>query len=438
VDVINDEFSQKTLKQANANKVYNFIKSYGLLLLIFIVLVVLLSILLFFIFHNLNHSNTISKKINKSIITPTLQVIPANFDHTSTQYISIGENVGNNINDNGVIYFSTEGGVIGYNQKTGYIVDQISNAQGLSGQPSGSLAMIGDSLYIGTQNGFSIYNVKTKAIQRVTTDQGLVNGANIILSADPDETTLWIGSFKGFSSYNIQTGQITNYNSQIGIQEFETHALLVTSNFVLVSVNTTNNGNTSISDALYLLNKTSGIWQNVSLNGITSTDTVGFSKIIDSNNKIVIESDSKKLWETDASSLGTDTTWNLLTNPSADITSQLKGYNIGIPTFKDTPVFIGRPNIINYLFGSINHDAILEGDNHILEYNPYYDSFTDLTNNPNFNSEDGIINAFQPINNTKNIFIMTQTDGIGTPITHIWILDYMGFKLQDITNTFTS
>lgn len=112
-----------------------------------------------------------------------------------------------------LLYVACMGGVLVVDANSGEVRDQITMTQGLSGATTTSMIKEGNMLYIGTQDGFTIFNLVTRESKRVSVKEGLISGSNIELAKDGND--LWIGSFGGLSLYKIDTGVIQNFTREI-------------------------------------------------------------------------------------------------------------------------------------------------------------------------------------------------------------------------------
>ena len=140
------------------------------------------------------------------------------------------------IEEGGKRYVACFGGVLVVDKATGKVTDQISMVEGLGNYVATDLVKKGDVLYIGSQDGFTIFNLKTRVARKISVGEGLVNGANIKLA--DDDTDLWVATFDGVSRYNYETGKITNYKSELA-ENSSKHSvweIKVTSKAIYVSV----------------------------------------------------------------------------------------------------------------------------------------------------------------------------------------------------------
>lgn len=110
-------------------------------------------------------------------------------------------------------YIACDGGVVIFNKNTKKIVKYITMADGLSNEFITSLVKYKNNLYIGSQDGITIYNLDTNKSKIINTKNGLSNGANIKLLLDKE--TLWIATFDGLDSINLDTNKITQHKESI-------------------------------------------------------------------------------------------------------------------------------------------------------------------------------------------------------------------------------
>lgn len=104
------------------------------------------------------------------------------------------------------------GGVLITDKKSGEVLDQIGMMDGLGNATATAIEKKGDVVYIGTQDGFTIFNLKTREAEKVSVSEGLVNGSNISLALDGD--ILSIGTFRGISLYNTSNKTFENHASE--------------------------------------------------------------------------------------------------------------------------------------------------------------------------------------------------------------------------------
>ncbi|OGD63504.1 hypothetical protein A2160_01035 [Candidatus Beckwithbacteria bacterium RBG_13_42_9] len=160
------------------------------------------------------------------------------------------------IEDQDKLYVACLGGVLIVNKNSGQVVDQISLTQGLSNSTTTDLVKKGGKLYIGTQDGFTIFDLAAKTAQKFSVAQGLSNGANITLADDGQY--LWVGTFDGVNRYNYQTEEIQSYKSELADgTKFSVVRLLVTPKavYALLPANAYTPGSVARFD------KATGIWE---------------------------------------------------------------------------------------------------------------------------------------------------------------------------------
>jgi len=120
------------------------------------------------------------------------------------------------IEEENLLYIGCLGGVLIIDKTTGEVKDQISMANGMGDVIAESIVKKGDVLYIGTQDGISVFNLKTREAKKISVKEGLVNGANVELSEDGDN--IWAATFDGVSLLNTVSGKLTNYTTELDSQ----------------------------------------------------------------------------------------------------------------------------------------------------------------------------------------------------------------------------
>ena len=153
-----------------------------------------------------------NEDIRQETSVPSIDKSSANKELKQTQWVNC-DDVRDVIEENNRLYVACNGGVLVVDKTSGKVVDQISMTQGLSNHTTTSLAKKGNILYIGTQDGFTIFDLSSRQAKKISVSKGLVNGANIFLALDGD--ILWIGTFDGLSRYDTISGQITNYKEEL-------------------------------------------------------------------------------------------------------------------------------------------------------------------------------------------------------------------------------
>ncbi len=102
------------------------------------------------------------------------------------------------------------------------ITNQIKQIEGLE-DPVKSLLFNENILYVGTNgNGIKIWNISSRNIKHITTEEGLPNAVIYGVLIDENEH-LWVSSNRGISKIeqSDSTPKITNYSNYEGLQAFE-------------------------------------------------------------------------------------------------------------------------------------------------------------------------------------------------------------------------
>ncbi len=401
------------------------------------------------------------------------------------------------IEDNGKIYAACLGGVIIVEKSTGKVIDQLTRSQGLGSNTTTSLVKKGDELYIGTQDGFTRFNLISRKAKKFSVGEGLVNGANITLAEDGD--TIWVGTFNGLSNYNTKTEEIINYTTELADRSsgYSISNLLVTPHALFVSVLANSNSPGSIAR----LDKASMTWERFgpeSFGQIGEYARIDFMKSSLFHESIVVSGSINETWT--AKDIK-NTTWEKLTldiatkenenlgliSSHADhlyfvSSSSLYSYNnldkrlIKIfPTsdnqiesfnnngfssfFKNNKVWYrnttnkswmswvdvttqsfgsidiqDRPINFERVLGAIDGNPILVADDAIWQYNLESDNFSLFTEGFSISPDTPPESmAFYPIPETKFILLFSQLCGQGCLHPQLSILDYETKKAEKIS-----
>lgn len=94
----------------------------------------------------------------------------------------------------------------------------------------------GNIFYIGTQDGFTIYNLLNRTSKKISINKGPVNEANIILADDEDK--IIVGTLNGLAFYDIKTGRITNFKEELAdnLESYSVNRILVTDKAIYEAV----------------------------------------------------------------------------------------------------------------------------------------------------------------------------------------------------------
>lgn len=125
--------------------------------------------------------------------------------------------------DRDIVWLAVEGGVIQYNLDRNRIERLMTGADGIDGYPNAVVRKNRD-LFVSTNGGFRKINLDTGARTSYGESDGLVNGANVRLVADPsDDRIIWVATFDGLSRFDHRDGAFTNFRGEIGIQGRSVH-----------------------------------------------------------------------------------------------------------------------------------------------------------------------------------------------------------------------
>lgn len=251
------------------------------------------------------------------------------------------------IEDQGRLYLACLGGVLVVDASTKKVVDQISMADGLSDSVTTDLVKKGETLYIGTQDGFTIFNLQTRQAKKISVGQGLVNGSNIILAEDGDD--LWVGTFNGLAKYNTQTGQIINYTKELGANStsWSVNRLLVTDRaiYATVTANAYSDGGVARWD------KKTATWENwgpsAFLDNVNQYSRVDFFSLVQAGSKVLMAdfSSKAKLYEADNAA---GASWARLDQVSNEI-MQDKTASIYLRSDQNTAWIVSSDSLYKYL-----------------------------------------------------------------------------------------
>jgi len=196
------------------------------------------------------------------------------------------------------IYVACLGGVIIANKSTGEVLDQITMTQGLGNNVTTSLVKQGDVLYIGTQDGFTRFNLKTRQAKKISVKDGLISGANIYLALDGDN--LWVGTFEGLNLYNTVTGSISAFTKEVAdnARKFGVNKVFITP----LAVYTLAQANADTPGAVARFDKQSMTWERFgpsaflsSLDQYSRIDMFDFASV---DNKVYV-TDMNHVWQAD-------------------------------------------------------------------------------------------------------------------------------------------
>ena len=200
------------------------------------------------------------------------------------------------IEDNGKYYIACYGGVLIIDKISGQILNQITMAKGLTDFVTTSLVKKGNTLYIGTQDGITIWDLYTNSGKKLSVTEGLPNGANILLKEDGKY--IWIGTFDGLARLNTEDNQLEVFSKELTSNESEklnVTGIAVTNDYAYFSIV----ANAKSSGFIAKFSKTTSEWEKfdaASLGDITQyarVDAMGLCSINDG----VFFTEDKTLWK---------------------------------------------------------------------------------------------------------------------------------------------
>lgn len=254
------------------------------------------------------------------------------------------------LEEGNTLYVACAGGVLVYDTSKSQIVDQIAEPDGLGNSIATSLVKIGDKLYIGTQDGFTIFNLTTRHAQKVSVADGLTSGSNIKLI--PDGENIWVLTFDGVNLFNPSTGHIVRYTTQQldpGANTVNAVNGFVDDKYVyFLEV-----ASSESSGAVIRYNKTTKEIKTFKPDAFGRTDQyarIDFNSIGKFGTKVLI-SESNHMYMIDEAG---DDTWKAVTSPIAFITNDTNG----------------QSNIANVLQNPSTKGILLSTGNKIYAYNP--------------------------------------------------------------------
>jgi len=236
------------------------------------------------------------------------------------------------VDDGGSLYVACGGGVVIADKATGKVTDQIGEADGLSNRIATSLVKIGDNLYIGTQDGMTIFNLKTRQAQKISVKEGLPNGANVEVVGDG--TNIWIATFNGVGLYDTVAGKLTSFTySKLDPQAkaAEIYDMYVTEKFVYFLENSNDNS----SGAVIQYEKSTGNIKTYKPDSFGVTGQFAYINItsIGSFGSKVFVSDDKTMFELDETAGGS---WTQVDSPVAFIKNDLNSSFSVVKILKNT------------------------------------------------------------------------------------------------------
>lgn len=201
------------------------------------------------------------------------------------------------VEDEGKLYVSCLGGVLVLDSTTGKVLNQITSADGLSSPTTTDIVKKGNILYIGTQDGFTEFNLKTWKGKKISVKEGLISGSNIELALQGD--TLWVGTFGGVSKYDTKTGNITNYTKELNASSTVTSTRGIFANSNLFAANITANAYSPGGVAFFRDNT----WKSFEANAFGEDRVEAFGPLVELNGNLYFSDGNKDVWYINMTSL---------------------------------------------------------------------------------------------------------------------------------------
>lgn len=129
------------------------------------------------------------------------------------RYFANCDDVREVVEEDNKLFIACLGGVVVVNKDSGEVTDQVALPDGLGNSVATSLVKKGEKLFIGTQDGVTVFDLATRQAQKLSVAEGLTNGANLILFDGGDK--IWAGTFDGLSLIDVNTLEIKNYKSEL-------------------------------------------------------------------------------------------------------------------------------------------------------------------------------------------------------------------------------
>lgn len=396
------------------------------------------------------------------------------------------------IEDGNKLYLAVMGGVVVVDKDTGRVLDQITMVDGMRNYTATSMVKKANTLYVGTQDGFSIVDLATRQIKNISVQEGLVNGANILLREDGDN--LWVATFRGVSVYNTKTGELKNYQAEFdnGSVPFNAVDLVVTPANVFAINAAGGNAFTLVSQ----FDKKTSKWTNYKMSDF-GVDYVSLFNLTYASGQIWV-TDHKHIWhkgmdtsakwaedpklvsliaanglkdpiklvggdEKELYLLSNDILWGyavgdsmaniypvklntegedifsggqLIDRETADQKWWLKPRNNFLGYFdlksKSTKVIelVGRAMQSGTVLAVIDHKPLVQTDQGVWQYDPAIDSFKKLLTGQN--NLDLTLSRVAPIEGTNQILVYSQICGQGCEAPKVFTYDYLENSVKNI------
>lgn len=456
--------------------------------------VIILIILLLSIFYLLLKSRTAYQSqvaVQKKLPVPHY---PTQKEKRLKQWINCSD-IREVIEETKNLYVACNGGVLVVDKLSGIVVDQISMTDGLGNAFTTSLVKKDDELFIGTQDGFTRFNLKNRTAQKISVKEGLINGSNIELALDGND--LWVGTFDGLSLYNIQTSKITNFTHELiaNTSHYGINNIEVTENAVYLTIQ----ANAYSSGGVGRFDKKTKTWERFDVGSFTSdgSNRIDFFGLAKAGNHIYAMDDNN-IWQTtnqiraawtkipsipeqtlnsnrsifsfnetlylinsdilyrfeeaenklikifSTQSIDSENrqnlSWTYLSNDKLFIIDFIQGPNnddwltaLDLHTLRLSKLNLqGRPKTFNAILATIDEDVILCAENKLWKYSGAKGTFNQIAPITCSGIEEQGISAFIPISHSNKIFMYFQSCGMGCDEPTLYLLNYDDETMQVI------
>lgn len=256
------------------------------------------------------------------------------------------DNVRDVIEEGDTLYVGCLGGVLVVNKNTGEVKDELSMTDGLSDVSANSLIKSGDILYVGSQDGFTKFNLKNNKAEKISVKEGLPNGSNIKLAADGN--FIWVATFDGLARYDKNSGEIKSYKQELlnSATQWGVSSLWVTNNSVYANMP----AHAESTGGIARYDKASGTWEQYSLEAFGKAGEYNRLDIFGTGtagNRVIVAENSA-LWQAEDKN---NTTWEHVPNP------------VGENTYDDY-------GLIRTIVDQGNTARILTSKGFLFDYNP--------------------------------------------------------------------
>jgi hypothetical protein len=199
------------------------------------------------------------------------------------------------VEENGKYYIACYGGVVVMDKTSGKILSQITMDKGLSDFVTTGLILKGNTLYIGTQDGLTIWDLIKNTGKKLSVNEGLPNGANILLKEDGKY--IWIGTFDGLARLNTENNQLETFRKELTPypdEKINVSSIAITKNYVYFSIV----ASARSSGFIARYNKNNSNWDK--FNALSFNDTTEYARVdafgLCSVGNGIVFTEDKTLW----------------------------------------------------------------------------------------------------------------------------------------------